>query len=239
MRLLSRNGKDRTGNLPRIAEAIRLLSPVTLLLDGEVVAFDRKGVSRFQFLQQDKGEPVHAVFDCLFRQGEDLRRDPLSARRRDGRSIGSNKVLLPSNISRLSKRRSAGDTRDWSRKIFPPHMWKGGQPKWLKVKVHQQEDELVIVGYSELAGSRQHFGTLLLGAYYNGRLRYVGKVRTGFNRKTLAALWHKFQPLLSRQPALVGAPRGKGAIFLALRLIVQISFREWTSPFKQVLCPTE
>ena len=81
VRLLSRNGKDRTDSFPRIAAAIRALQPVTLLLDGEVVVFDRKGVSRFQLLQQSKGEPVYAVFDCLFHEGKDLRREPLSMRR--------------------------------------------------------------------------------------------------------------------------------------------------------------
>src|SRR5271165_453612 len=71
VRLLSRNGMDRTDNFPEIAAAIRSLQPVTLLLDGEVVVFDKKGVSRFQLLQQDKGEPVYAVSDCLFREGKD------------------------------------------------------------------------------------------------------------------------------------------------------------------------
>ena len=73
VRLLSRNGKDRTERFARIAATIRSLPRQSLLLDGEVVVFDREGVSRFQLLQQDKGEPVYAVFDCLFRDGEDLR----------------------------------------------------------------------------------------------------------------------------------------------------------------------
>ena len=99
VRLLSRNEKDRTENFPRIAAAIRILQPVTLPLDGEVVVFDKKRVSRFQLLQQDKGEPLYAVFDCLFHEGKDLRRQQLS-KRRDvmEKSIGSSsKVLLPSH----------------------------------------------------------------------------------------------------------------------------------------------
>src|SRR5579862_6291971 len=50
VRLLSRNGKDRTERFPGIAAAIGALSAATLLLDGEVVVFDKKGVSRFQLL---------------------------------------------------------------------------------------------------------------------------------------------------------------------------------------------
>ena len=98
VRLLSRNGKDKTDSFPRIASGHPLSQPVTLLLDGEVVVFDKKGVSRFQLLQQEKGEPVYAVFDCLFHNGKDLRaRAPVRAARSMERSIGSSKVLLPSH----------------------------------------------------------------------------------------------------------------------------------------------
>jgi bifunctional non-homologous end joining protein LigD len=97
VRLLSRNEKDRTDKFPRIAAAIRALKPVTLLLDGEVVVFDKKGISRFQLLQQDKGDPVYAIFGCLFHEGKDLRHEPLSTRRTVmERSIGLSKLLLPS-----------------------------------------------------------------------------------------------------------------------------------------------
>ena len=51
--LLSRNDKDRTYNFSAIAQAIRALEPLTLLLDGEVIALDRKRISRFQSLQRE------------------------------------------------------------------------------------------------------------------------------------------------------------------------------------------
>jgi hypothetical protein len=73
--LLSRNDIDRTGNFPEMVAAIAKLRPTSLLLDGEVVVFDRKNVSRFQLLQQSKGEVVYAVFDCLYADGTDLRRN--------------------------------------------------------------------------------------------------------------------------------------------------------------------
>jgi ATP-dependent DNA ligase len=82
IRLLSRNAKDCTIRFPNIVASIRKLKPVSLLLDGEVVVFDRKRISRFQLLQQEKGEPTFAVFDCLYIDGRDLRHEPLSERRR-------------------------------------------------------------------------------------------------------------------------------------------------------------
>src|SRR5215469_8590493 len=66
VRLLSRNGKDNTARFAKIAAAVAELGAATLLLDGEVVVFDRKRVSRFQLLQQDRGDAVYAIFDCLF-----------------------------------------------------------------------------------------------------------------------------------------------------------------------------
>jgi bifunctional non-homologous end joining protein LigD len=238
VRLLSRNEKDRTENFPRIAAAIRILPPVTLLLDGEVVVFDKKRVSRFQLLQQDRGEPAYAVFDCLFHEGKDLRRQPLS-KRRDvmERSIGSSsRVLLPSHrlatngleAFRIAKRR--GYEGLVAKDLSSPYA-EARSTKWLKVKVHQ-EDEFVIAGFTKPAGSRQYFGALLLGAYSKSRLHYVGKVGTGFDRKSLATLYRKFQPYVRSRPALWDPPREKGVVFLAPRLIAQISFQEWTADRK-------
>jgi bifunctional non-homologous end joining protein LigD len=237
VRLLSRNGKNRTDNFPRIAEAIRTLQPVNLLLDGEVVVFDRKGVSRFQLLQQVKGEPVYAVFDCLFYEGKDLRREPLSMRRAVmERSIGSSKMLLPAHrlatnglkAFRIAERQ--GYEGLIAKDLSSPYV-QARSTKWLKVKV-RQGDEFVIAGYTKPAGSRRYFGALLLGAYDMGRLHYVGKVGTGFDQKSLAALYRKFQLFVRSRPELIDPPREKGVVFLAPRLIAQVSFQEWTADRK-------
>jgi bifunctional non-homologous end joining protein LigD len=237
VRLLSRNGIDRADRFPQIAEAVRILRPVTLLLDGEVVVFDRKGVSRFQLLQQGKGEPVYAVFDCLFHEGKDLRREPLSTRRAVmERLLGSSKVMVPSQrlapnglkAFRIAQRRGYEGVvaKDLSSQYVEAR-----STNWLKVKVHQ-EDEFVIAGYTKPAGSRQHFGALLLGAYDEGGLHYVGKVGTGFDQKTLATLYQRFQLFVKSKPALLDPPREKDLVFLAPRLIAQISFQEWTADRK-------
>lgn len=237
VRLLSRSGKDWSDRFPGIAAAIRALKPTTLFLDGEVVIFDKKGVSRFQLLQQELGKAVYAVFDCLFHEGKDLRRQPLSTRRAVMvKSIGSSKTLLPSHrlasdgleAFRIAKRR--GYEGLVAKDLSSPYV-EARTTQWLKVKVHQ-EDEFVICGYTKPAGSREHFGALLLGAYEGGRLHYVGKVGTGFDRKSLATLHQKFRPLVSGHTALADPPREKGAVFLAPRLIAQISFQEWTADRK-------
>src|ERR1700722_5758559 len=79
--LISRNAIDRTSRYPEIAAAVAALKARTLLLDGEVVVFDKGNISRFQLLQQGKGRPRFAVFDVLYPNGADLRKKELSFRR--------------------------------------------------------------------------------------------------------------------------------------------------------------
>jgi len=107
----------------------------------------------------------------------------------------------------------------------------GRSGKWLKFKVHQ-EDEFVIVGYTAPAGAREHFGALLLGAHQGGKLHYAGKVGTGFTRKSLAELFRKFQSLVRAKPSVVDPPREKGITYLAPRLVAQIAFEELTDDRK-------
>ncbi|HWO27682.1 MAG TPA: hypothetical protein VNO32_02680, partial [Candidatus Acidoferrum sp.] len=102
---------------------------------------------------------------------------------------------------------------------------------WLKVKI-RKEEEFIIGGYTEPAGSRKYFGALLLGAYKQGVLSYVGKVGAGFNEKTLSLLFHKFQPLVRKDSSFVPPLRMKNATFLSPELVAQISFTEWTSDGK-------
>lgn len=237
VKLLSRNAKDRTAKYPSIVSAILRLRPATLLLDGEVVVFDSDRVSRFQLLQQGKGDPVYAVFDCLYADGKDLRREPLSARRHALEQIVTPKgpLMLSHQLSNdgleaFKAAKKLGYEGVVAKDLSSPYV-EGRSRLWLKVKVHQ-EDEFVIGGFTAPAGSRQFFGALLLGAYDHGKLRYVGKVGTGFDEKTLAALHKKFQPLLTAKPAFAGTPRERHATFLEPRLVAQISFQEWTADRK-------
>jgi len=237
VRLLSRNDIDRTKGFPKIVDAIRTLKPSTLLLDGELVVFDSKNVSRFQLLQQGKGEAVYAVFDCLYDQGKDLRRRPLSERR-----AAMEKSLRPPGVLIPSRRLAANGLeayREAKKHDFEGLVAKdasslyveGRSTNWLKVKVYQ-EDEFVIAGFTKPSGARRHFGALLLGAYQGGRLHYVGKVGTGFNESLLASLAKKFKPLKIDRPPFVDPPRERDVTYIEPKLVAQISFQEWTADMK-------
>lgn len=209
----------------------------TLLLDGEVVAFDAKRVSRFQLLQRGDAPQVFAVFDCLYRGGEDLRRSRLAERRAalEAAVARSPRLLLSRRLAkdglaayRLARRRGfEGIVAKDAASAYQERR----STRWLKVKVHQEE-EFVVAGYTPPRGSRSHLGALLLGAYQGSDLRYVGKVGAGFSEKTLAALSRLLRPLRRATPPFVDPPREKGARWLAPRLVAQIAFQEWTADRK-------
>jgi len=238
--LLSRNSKEKTAAFADVARAVARLRRRSLALDGEVVGFDPHLVSRFQLLQQGEVPLVYVAFDCLWVDGQDLRKEPLHVRRRRLEGVigspGKTAHIFPS-------RRLAGDgfaayeeakAKGWEGIIAKddsaPYV-EARSTKWLKVKVHQEE-ELVIGGYTPPGGSRTHFGALLLGGYAGDALRYVGKVGTGFTHRTLADLHRQFRPLVQRTPPFVDPPREKGAIWLAPRLVAQVAFHEWTADRK-------
>jgi bifunctional non-homologous end joining protein LigD len=233
VRLLSRSGKDRTAKYPDLAAAIAALPANSLLLDGEMVVFDRDNVSRFQLLQKQAGRPVYAVFDCLYRNGEDLRQLPLSDRRavlkasvRPGKLLRLSRRLDANGIKAFRQAKSSGFEGLVAKQLSSPYV-EGRSSLWRKVKVHQ-EDEFVVVGFTPPAGQRDYFGALLLGAHQKGKLRYVGRVGTGFDQDMLSALHRKFGPLITDKSPLAERPPGRRLTFLKPRLVAQISYQEIT-----------
>src|SRR5262249_36838601 len=147
--LLSRNGIDRAGSFPEIAEAVRKLDFRTLLLDGEAVAFDRRGVSRFQVLEGQKVGPLVAGFDWLFRDGRDLRARSLTGRRAELESaIGKQKLIFVSRrlaadgLVAYRIARKKGYEGLVAKDASSPYI-EGRSSMWLKVKVHQEEEFVI------------------------------------------------------------------------------------------------
>jgi bifunctional non-homologous end joining protein LigD len=239
--LLSRNANDRTARFHIVAEAVSKLPHQTLLLDGEVVAFDRRGVSRFQLLQNLADEVRYAVFDCLYLDGRDLRMEALRSRRAAlerllGKPAGRQSTLFSSSRLAANGHKAFEIAK---RKGFEGIVAKdeaslyveGRSGKWLKFKV-KQEDEFIIVGYTAPTGAREHFGALLLAAYEGGELKYVGKVGTGFSEEALAKLFRKLQPLIRAKVPVPDAPRERDVTWLKPRRVAQIGYAEWTDDRK-------
>ena len=235
--LISRNGINRSDRYPEIARTVQGLKADTLVLDGEVIVFDAKNVSRFQLLQQGKGTPEYAIFDCLFKDGKDLRKEPLALRRRIVESVVRSEGCL-----RVSARLADGgikafriaDQRGFEGVVCKNlrSVYEGRRSKeWLKVKVHQGQ-EFVIGGFTKPQGGRTDFGALLLGVNGKAGLQFAGKVGTGFDVETLKMLRRKFQPLIQSKSPFLESTKEREVTFLRPVLVAQVSFTEWTNDGK-------
>jgi bifunctional non-homologous end joining protein LigD len=233
--LVSRNAIDRTERYAEVARAIAKLKPETLLLDGEVVVFDKRGVSHFQLLQQGKGLPKYAVFDCLYLNGKDMRSNPLSQRRAAleqlFRAPRGERLLLSEKLAAnglkafaiAQKRKLEGLVAKNAESKYVEHR----SQEWLKVKVNH-ESEFVVGGYTKPTGSRQYLGALLLGTYEGKRLRYAGKVGTGFDTETLRQLFGKLRKLTQAKSPFADEVRERTTTFVRPTLVAQVAYTEWT-----------
>jgi len=233
--LVTRNGIVRTERYPQVAAAVSQLKPTTLLLDGEVVVFDKHNVSHFQLLQQGKGPVKYAAFDCLYLNGKDLRTAPLRERRDTLTALlrrgGTGTIVLSEELAAnglkafdvAKKRKLEGLV---AKNLDSRYVQKRSR-EWLKVKVNR-ESEFVIAGFTRPAGSRQYLGALLLGVYEGKKLRYAGKVGTGFNTETLRKLSLELKKLRQERSSFTDQVREKTATFVRPKLVAQIAYTEWT-----------
>ncbi len=237
--LITRNQIDRAADFPSITAALADLPAPTLVLDGEVVVFDAEKVSRFQLLQRrELGDgmdaPVFVAFDCLYARGRDLRAEPLRERR-----AVLERELTESKILRLARRLDPDGRRAFAEartlglegvvaKDASSVYEVGTRARaWLKIKV-RAEDEFVIGGYTAPGGARSHFGALLIGAWEGERLRYAGKVGTGFTERSLRDLIRRFRRLVRRTAPFAERITERAVTWLEPRLVAQIAYTEWT-----------
>ena len=108
----------------------------------------------------------------------------------------------------------------------------GGRRDWIKVK-NIRHQEVIICGWQPGQGRRADtIGSLILGIYRGGRLRYAGNVGTGFTEAMLAGLMRQLAPL-ERDTSPFGTPvpprYARGAHWVEPRLVGEVAFTEWTA----------
>ena len=99
--------------------------------------------------------------------------------------------------------------------------------KWLKFKC-VNEQELVIGGYTEPQGSRIGFGALLVGYYKNGKLKYAGKVGTGYDDELLKRLSKRMKKISREESPFDDTVKEKNAHWVEPKLVGEFGFTEWT-----------
>ena len=243
VRCFTRNGHDWSDKLPHLVKALRTLDVRSAWIDGEIVVEGERGAPDFQALQNAfersaTGRIVYWMFDVPYLDGHDLRETPFEQRTVLLRGLLGEKTPPQLRVSEafdaaprdllaaaarlgfegiVGKKRDAGYVSRRS-------------PNWIKLK-NGLRQEFVIGGYTAPAGSRNGFGSLLLGVHDgSGKLQYSGNVGTGFDearlsdlKKQLDALAAPSSPFAQAVPTTV-----KVAQWVKPRLVAEVAFGEWT-----------
>jgi bifunctional non-homologous end joining protein LigD len=246
VRLESRNGLDWTAKLPHVVDALRALACESCVLDGEIVANDEEGRSRFGLLQQWMGDPrasrklIVFAFDLLHLDGRDIARLPLSQRKLALHAL----LKKPKGAIRRSSYVTGHGDEAYARacreglegiisKIVTAPYRGGRTGDWLKVKC-VDSDEFVVIGYTPGKGARSRMGSVLLAkpARDGKRFRYVGRVGSGFTEALVDELLERVQHRVEPVP-LVENPsrsdlRGARPTWVEPRIIVEVAYRGLT-----------
>ncbi|MFL1526701.1 DNA ligase D [Pseudomonas sp. O230] len=245
VKLFTRNGHDWTHKLPGQAESLAALQLESAWLDGEVVVADEHGVPDFQALQNafEAGRSaniVYYLFDMPYLNGVDLREVPVEERRvalatvlncakdpllRFSDAFAEEPEALLNSACQMQMEGLIG------KRLGSPYVSRRSGD-WIKLKCKHRQ-EFVVVGFTDPKGSRHGFGALLLGLHDrdSGKLRYAGKVGTGFNETTLKHILEQLKPLQTKKPSVVNPPTGfdaKGVHWLKPTLLAEIAFAEMT-----------
>jgi bifunctional non-homologous end joining protein LigD len=244
VRLTGRSGKAMEAQYPELAGIAQQLNARTAVLDGEIVAFDAKGVPSFAEIQPRIGarpQNVNALsktnpvtffaFDLVYLEGYDLRQVALIERKRMLSSrISAGGVLrfsehFPEGENLLQAAREKGLEGVVAKSASSRYEFKRSA-SWIKVKVVAQQD-FVICGFTAL--ERQYFGSLVLGVYERGKLHYVGNVGTGFTEDSLKRIHAQLQKLVIKKSPFAEVPKIPGeTTWVKPQLVAAVRFNAWT-----------
>lgn len=235
--LYSRGGKDVTANYPQVAKALEKIRH-DVAIDGELVALDEKGRSRFQLLQNALRAKVrlqYCAFDLLFLDGKDLRALPLLERKRMLQRLLPRDAALrfsfhiaKHGLKFFKKAERLGLEGIMAKRAQGPYYSGKRTREWLKIKTALRQ-EVVIVGFTKPKGSRKYFGSLVLALREGNRWRYAGHTGTGFDTASLKVIHARLVSLIrSSSPFEAAVPGEKFATWVRPQLVGEVKFTEWT-----------
>jgi len=250
VRLFSRNGVDITVSYPELAAIARTVDR-DVVLDGEIVALDKRGRPDFSLLQgrmhlrkKDEVEKAAAnipvrfmVFDILGADGESLMRREYAERRAVLESTvdATETVQVPPAFDGDLEAAMASSARLGLEGVMAKKRDGRYSPgvrsrTWLKLK-HHRAQEVVVVGWRPGHGSRaRRVGSLLMGVPEGDRLRYVGRVGTGFDDRALDEMLPRLKKMARKTSAVDGVPAAdaRDAMWVTPKLVGEVEFAEWT-----------
>lgn len=246
--LMSRNNNIMNTEYPEIVSVLEKDPADDFVIDGEIVAIGKTGISDFQLLQgrinlkqenlieerQKKIEIIYRIFDLIYCSGFDTTKLPLIFRKK------VLKKLLKFNKLLSFSEHKIGDGVKFFHQACRLH-WEGliakkkdseyvetRSPNWLKFKCAFGQ-ELVIGGFTEPEGSRSYFGALLVGYYDKDKFMYAGKVGTGFSYAMLEILGKKLNKLeISKCPFQNFEDSTRNIHWVSPKLVGEFEFAQWT-----------
>jgi bifunctional non-homologous end joining protein LigD len=254
VRLVTRNGNDKSAQFPEVTAAVRALAhrrKRPFVLDGEIVAIEGGKPARFQALQsrmhlqgaddisgQSTSTPSALIAFDLLVDGDDVLLDEpwTTRRRRLERFIGArppNGLRLgdsgPGDGERLLARARRDDWEGIIAKRTDSTYQPGARSRdWLKLKVEFRQ-EFVIGGYTEPRNTREHLGAVLLGYFDGNDLVYVGHTGGGFTRESLTAMARALKRLERKSsPFSTPVRTNEKAHWVRPEVVVEVKFNEWT-----------
>lgn len=243
--MLSRNGNSFNKTYASLVEDLKIISD-DVVLDGEVVIENKKGLSDFQSLRNytktGKGTLKYYVFDILFLNGYRTDEIPLHYRKELLHTFfekyNFDNILFADYVedggeSFANKLRKAGHEGVIIKRWDSIYISGKRSDAWLKHK-NVKIQEAIICGYTAPQRSRKYFGSLILGMYNDQKeLVYIGNCGTGFTDTSLKELHEQLQELevdkcpFKPVPEMTGM-KGKPT-WVKPKLVCTVKFQDWTN----------
>jgi len=236
--LYSRNGKIISHSYIEVARALEGVKG-DAVIDGELVALDKDGVSHFQLLQnalRHDAKLLYFAFDLMFHDKEDLRGLTLLERKKRLKEILPRHKLIA-----FSRHRKASGTKFFAeaecqglegimaKRADSKYVSGARTDNWLKIKTSKRQ-EVVIVGFTEPRRTRPHFGALVLALREKNGWRYIGHVGTGFSHATLEELHSRLLKLKEPKSPFPAKVKDEGVTtWVKPSLVAEVKFTEWTT----------
>ncbi|HEX2071757.1 MAG TPA: non-homologous end-joining DNA ligase [Thermoleophilaceae bacterium] len=248
--LTGRNGTDYRPRYPELRPLGGALGSTRAILDGEIVAFDEQGRPSFERLQsrmhlageaaikrRSKQLPVtYVIFDLLWLDGHMTtglayrdRRRLLEELELDGPNWRTPTHHESDGAALLHATREQGLEGIVAKRLDSTYEPGRRSGAWIKIK-NVLRQEVVIGGWARGEGKRAgSFGALCVGVHDDeGKLRYVGKVGTGFDESMLALLTRELTERRRDSSPFEGRQPPRGTLFVEPDLVAEVELREWT-----------
>ena len=223
-----------------------------IILDGEAVVFEKGKPNFYKLAEREHVDDklriellskqlpaTYVVFDILYLDGKDLTDLPLMKRKtilqqtvQEGDSLLISEWIDTEGEKFFQAVKTKGLEGVMAKRKDSVYELGKRSKSWLKIKSVKTQDA-VIIGYTTGTGKREDFGSLIVAAYYQGKLKYIGKVGTGFNEEQINQLKQKLEKIkagecmLEEEPQL-DLPEGRKPVWVKPKLVCEVKFMSWT-----------